>query len=72
MMSIMYMKYFFDFCLFLIVMNVNLARVQSCLWVQGSRTKSSWQLLTAVLLLVCWMVENMKSLEKVLQIRGSV
>ena len=43
-----------------------------CLWVQGLRTKSSWQLLTAVLLLVCWRVENMKSLEKVLQVRGSV
>ena len=43
-----------------------------CLWVQGSRVESSWQLLTAVLLLVCWKNKNAKSLEKVLQIRRSV
>ena len=54
------------------VTNITLARVQTCLWVQGSRSESSWQLLTAVLLLVCWKDENAKSLEKVLQIRGSV
>ena len=53
-------------------MNVTLAGVRTCLWVQGLRTESSWQLLTAVLLLVCWQDENVKSLEKVLQIRGSV
>ena len=43
-----------------------------CLWVQGSRTESSWQLLTAILLLVCWKNENAKSLEKVLRVRGLV
>ena len=56
----------------LTVTNVTLAGVQLCLWVQGSRTESSWQLLTAVLLFACWRVENAKSLEKVLQVRGSV
>ena len=55
-----------------LVMNVTPAGVQTCLWVQGSRTESSWQLLTAVLLLVCWRVKNTKSLEKVLQVRGSI
>ena len=43
-----------------------------CLWVQGSRVESSWQLLTAVLLFVCWRVENAKSLEKVLRVQGLV
>ena len=54
------------------VTNITPAGVRLCLWVQGSRTKSSWQLLTAVLLLVCWRVKNAKSLEKVLQVRGLV
>ena len=59
-------------CFYIVVMNVTLTGVRTCLWVQGLRTESSWQLLTAVLLLVCWRVENVKSLEKVLQVRGSV
>ena len=54
------------------VMNVALTGVRTCLWVQRSRSESSWQLLTAVLLLVCWKDKNVKSLEKVLRIQGSV
>ena len=54
------------------VTNITSAGVQTCLWVQGLRTESSWQLLTAVLLLVCWKDENAKSLEKVLQVWGLV
>ena len=54
------------------VTNVTLTGVRTCLWVQGSRSEFSWQLLTAVLLLVCWKGQNAKSLEKVLRIRESV
>ena len=41
-----------------------LTGVRTCLRVQGSRVESSWQLLTAVLLLVCWKNKKAKSLRE--------